>query len=235
MSKYDLATAEVMRHPYQRVYPVRGHDYIVPFLAALRDAGVRCFIAGGFARFVLSPNETTPIADDVDVYFNDEESYHLALDVLLRRNRFTLNLETQNAMTLSPPDDTGLWSPIQVQLIKPISTRVGNVYDVLDKFDLNVCQAAIMIGDADDTILGYASEHFLKGETHQKLRVMDCSSPLAVLQRCCKYAGKGYKIATKELLKVLIHWDEQTVEHKTKIKELIANRQLNQAYDLLDQ
>jgi hypothetical protein len=224
---------KAIRKPYFFAKPIRGYDYVIPLLAELRNCGVNCFIAGGFARWVLSPNELTPIADDIDIYFYDQESFSIAKTVLIVNNKFVLNMETDNALTISPPSDTGIWTPLHVQLIKPHGKRVGNIFDVLDTFDLNICQAALQIDQQSDTLQGYASYEFTKGENKQVVKILTCESPLSVLVRCCKYSAKGYRVPAKELLKPLLHWDEQSAEDKAKIKAVIESRNYKEAYDLL--
>lgn len=224
---------KAVRSPYMLAKPVRGYDYVIPLLAELRNAGVNCFIAGGFARWVLSTNESTPIADDIDIYFEDQESFSLAKDVLINRHRFIVNMETDNAVTTSPPSDVGMWAPLHIQLIKPVGKRFGNLYDVLDSFDLNICQAAIQIEKTSDDLQGYVSLEFTRGEAKQIVKILSCESPVAVLARCCKYSAKGYRVPAKELVKPLLLWDSLSTDYKTKISELLNSRNYKEVYDLL--
>ena len=223
---------EVVKHPYSIVTPQRGGDAVVGLMTMLRNDGVKCFIAGGFARWVLSPNDTTPCPGDIDIYFQDEPSYSMAKFVLGKEG-FKIALETNNALTLNPPNSAEFDEPLNIQLIKPSNNRQGSVYDVLDAFDLNICQAALVIKD-DNTLKGYVSQGFNWGEANQRMHILNISSPLATLQRCMKYAGRGYKISSKNLMKVFIEWDGRSADERTRIRNLMESGGFKELYDLLD-
>jgi len=222
---------EAVRHPYSIVAPQRGGDAVIHLMSMLRNEGAKCFIAGGFARWVLSPNETTPIPGDIDIYFDAEPSFAKA-KFILGKEGFVTALETDNALTIRPPGTAEFDTPINIQLIKPRDGRKGTVYDVLDAFDINVCQAALVIKD-DNTLKGYVSSGFTWGETHQKLHIVNIANPLATMQRCVKYAAKGYKIGNKSLLKILTEWDKRTPEERQRIHNLMDSGGYKELYDLL--
>lgn len=223
---------EVIREPYRICTPKRGGDAVVGLMAMLRNDGVKCFIAGGFARWVLSPDDSTPQPNDIDIYFENDDAYCKA-KFILSHEGFTVALETDNALTLTQPNMVEFGIGIAIQLIKPYDGRKGTVYDVLDKFDLNICQAALVI-TPQNTLKGYVSDGFLWGETKQKMHILHISNPLATLQRCMKYAGKGYKITNKNLLRVFVKWDEQTKEDRQRVHNLIDSGGFKELYDLLD-
>lgn len=223
---------EAVKHPYSIAAPQRGGDAVVGLMTMLRNDGVKCFIAGGFARWVLSPDASTPHPSDIDIYFENDDSFYKARFILSNEG-FTAVLDTKNALTFSQPNTVEFGIGISIQLIKPHNGRMGTVYDVLDKFDLNICQAALVI-TPQNTLKGYVSQGFLWGETNQKMHILHISNPLATLQRCMKYAARGYKIANKNLLRVFAEWDKKTNEERQRVHNLIDSHGYKELYDLLD-
>jgi len=223
---------EITRHPYNLATPQRGGDTVIGFLALLRNDGVRCFIAGGFARWVLSVDHTTPCPGDIDIFFENEEHFQKA-KFILDKEGFRTSLETSNALTLTPPNtaefDVG---SMNIQLIRPCKGRCGTVYDVLDGFDINVCQAALVL-TSKNTLKGYVSNVFVSGETHQRIRIAKMGHPLAVMQRCIKYASKGYKVSTRVLLQIFVAWDKLPQEERQQAYDLMKNGQFSHLYNLL--
>jgi hypothetical protein len=232
MSGFSL---DETKWPYNIATPQRGGDAIIPLMALLRNDGVKCFIAGGFARWILSENETTPTPGDIDFYFQDDTALHKATWVMTREG-FTVALETDNAVSYRPPNTVEFDIPIGIQFIKPRGgKRCGTIHDVLDGFDLSICQAALEL-TSENKLKGYVSVVFGLDEANQDIHVINVVSPLATMQRCMKYARKGYKIGHKELLKIFAEWDKVAIEKRTRIFELIekvgGNKEL---YDLLDE
>lgn len=231
MSFVPIADLEAKYHYHLK--PIRGADTIVPLLACLRNSGVNCFIAGGFARWVMSPNILTPDTSDIDVYFCDSFSFKTAEDILANKNNFAVELETENAITVTPPS-VAIWYPIRIQLIKPKSGRTGSAEDVIGNFDLNVCQAAIYIAKNSDEIESCVTNSFIVGEYARDLKIINCQNSITTFRRCLKYIKHDYTICNKELLKILIKWDEKDPGQKARMKSIIENDNYKDMYDLLD-
>jgi len=224
---------EIVRHPYSVVAPKRSGDAVIGLMALLRNDGVKCFIAGGFARWVLSPNDTTPCPGDIDIFFENEESYDKCV-WLLRKEKFTIALESHHAVTMNPPNtaefDVG---GINIQLIKPRGNRVGNIFDVLDGFDISICQAALVI-TPENKLKGYVSNLFTICEAQQRVRLVKMAHPIATMRRCIKYASKGYKVGARVILDIFAEWDRLPQEKRQQVFNACQNGQLKTLYDLLN-
>lgn len=218
---------------YDSAKIVRGDAAIYPLLELLDSNGIKCCIAGGCARWMLSQNNDTPPALDIDVYLEDPSKFDDALN-LLKNHGFTSLLDSKNAVTLgAPANDIRLRHLINVQLIKPLNNRHGHPTTIIEKFDLNVSQAAVWLENGK--LNGYVSNDFVLGEAKLKIKVVnDDFNPLALMQRLCKYSGKGYVVPSTELLKPLIRWSEIEDAKRTKITRLVKTGRMKEIYDLLD-
>jgi len=223
---------EIVRHPYSVVAPKRSGDAVIGLMTMLRNHGVKCFIAGGFARWVLSEVETTPCPGDIDIFFENEESYEGCV-WLLKKENFTIALESHHAVTMNPPNtaefDVG---GINIQLIKPRADRVGTIFNVLDGFDISVCQAALVI-TPENKLKGYVSNAFTVCESQQRVRLIKMAHPIATMRRCIKYASKGYKVSTRVLLDIFAAWDKLPQEKRQQVFNACQGGQLKTLYDLI--
>lgn len=218
---------------YHLTKVVRGDAAIYPLLELLDNNGIKCSVAGGCARWMLSPNKDTPPAQDIDIYLFDNSSLDSA-SLVLTKAGFTNLLDTKNAITFGPPQNSIQFGHlINVQLIKPINSRYGHPTSVIENFDLNVSQAAVWLEDRE--LKGYVSNHFMIGEEKLKIRVMNNDfNPLALMQRLCKYSAKGYTIPSVEMLKPLVKWSEIEDAKRSKITKLVKTGKMKEIYDLLD-
>ena len=223
---------EIVRHPYSVVVPQRSGDAVIGLMALLRNDGVKCFIAGGFARWVLSTVDTTPCPGDIDIFFEDKESYEKCV-WLLKKEKFTVALESQHAVTMNPPNtaefDVG---SINIQLIKPNGNRFGTIFDVLDGFDMSICQAALVI-TPENKLKGYVSNFFTICEAQQRVRLVKMAHPLATMRRCIKYVSKGYKVSSNVLLEIFEAWDKLPQEKRQQAYDLAKSGQFGHLYNLL--
>src|SRR5690606_33163129 len=137
---------------------------------------------------------------------------------------FTQTLDTKNAITFAPPENSITWQDtITVQLIKPLANRFGSVYDVLDGFDFNVAQAAVEVFDKlgnHYVVEAVCSDAFNVGERGLKLKIVNISNPIVTMQRCMKYAARGYTIPNYELMKIISKWEDAQNDKQEQFKKL---------------
>ena len=229
-SVFQVGDLETTKYPFQKVKPKRGMEIAV-LLGLLKEFGVGCFVAGGFARWMVSNEEHPPAPDDIDIYFDGSNSFALA-EKWFRNKGFELKLESKNAITFAPPAIAAWQDCLHIQLIKPSYDRCGEISHVLLKFDLSVCQAAVEIKDGQ--AVGYCSYYFLDDNDKKTVRILHISNPLLTMQRCCKYACKGYRIPPREMMKILANWEERSEEVRDKFKKLVSSGDYKEVYDLLD-
>lgn len=197
-------------NPYSYVPVRRGITEIETLrsLVSIHDG----FIAGGYARYCLSPLPKPVVPSDVDVFCRTKEAYTDILNELKRRGA-KVKVETVNAATLTPPD--GWISCPTIQLINP-SVMVGNPWSIISRFDFTVTIAALMGPDH-----GIAHKEFEVDEYAMQLKVNYIQCPVGNSRRMHKYLKKGYTISVKEMIKFFIDWETKSPERRKQILDLV--------------
>lgn len=167
----------------QQVSPKRGN--------ASREQGIfilsrilrryHAFIAGGYARWVLSPHKDCAPPGDIDIYFEREEDQYgmeMALDRMGARREYS----TANAIAFSHH-----FFPLPLHLVR---VNYGTPENILNSFDFGVCQAAL-IGNE-----GYVFPSFLEEEERRELRIKTING--TSLNRVMRYVSRGYWISKEE-------------------------------------
>jgi len=215
----------------------RGEHNVLPLLQLLHGEGIECFIAGGFARWMLSPLEAPAYPSDIDIYFGN--GTHRSDDVadILMKNGFNLVKNSRHAISLNPPEKGVFSDCIPIQIIKAIANRFGDPDLVITGFDFTVVKAAVFLDKVGQQLLGITSHAFLTDEQNKQIVIDGIPNTFATLQRCFKYVEKGYKLAPRELLKILAHWDSLSVDKKVKLGNYVSGlvpATSTEFYDLLD-
>lgn len=197
-------------NPYAYVPVRRGITEIESLrsLVSVHDG----FIAGGYARYCLSPLPKPVIPSDVDVFCRTEDAYMNILNELKRQGA-KVKIETVNAATLTPPDK---WiSCPTIQLINP-SVMVGNPWSIISRFDFTVTIAALM-GPSH----GIAHKEFEADEYAMQLKVNFIQCPVGNMRRAIKYCKKGYKLSVKEMVKFYKDWESKDEGRRQQILSLV--------------
>lgn len=202
------------------------------FLAQLKSMGPErgMWIAGGAP---LSWYLGMPVGSDIDLFFEDAESYQHMLDALVRhverrqsvlqdftswihgnaiRPRFNGDwnlslsklMETKNAVTFEAMftnGDSSLPKRYQVQLIR--RRWYALVSDLLDDFDITVCQIATNL----DVV--HVGRHFAEDVAKRRLRLNNVTP--STTKRVIKYWVYGYQ-PDDQLLERLLGDDTQVME-----------------------
>lgn len=164
---------------YEQAAVKRGYSVLKELWPIARPHGA--FIAGGFARWMLSKADDPVPAGDVDLFVPSGDPCGLVED--LQRRGYSLRAETDNAYTFEPRNDL-----FNVQVIKPDWTR-PTVEATLDDFDFTIVQAAVLF-----PARGVVSEQFHADEQRRVLRLVTINDPVRVLLRLMKYARRGYTL-----------------------------------------
>jgi len=180
-------------------------------------------IAGGYARYVASPNDKPVPASDLDFFFEHESGFDHTLGVLqmagykqVRNNPMCLTLKNEDA--------EGLYRDISsIQLIRP-SVLCGKPLEIISQFDFSISRAVILTGSQ---VL--VDIDFLKDEQAKRLRIKHVACPISGMLRCIKYGGKGYFCPPSEALVLLEDWQNRDESYRLRIGELMSNPNLTQA------
>lgn len=175
------------------------------------------YIAGGFGRWAASPRlEPSPIRD-VDVFTSGIESYKKLRKLLTYEEKLHVKHESDISITFRT-DNNEIWKDCpMINLIKPLKknkllTYGATLEEVLENFDFSICKVGLI---SETECL--ACDDFLHDEKKKKLRIMKMESPVACINRLCKYAAKGYKVSIPDIMMVLKEWNERGSEYHKKL------------------
>ncbi len=207
LSEWDEFTNQ---DPFEIVPVVRGLTEIKDLLTIVRMSGG--FVAGGYARYCVSPLPRPALPSDVDVFCTASIAYDSIVERLVEAGA-TIKITTVNATTIIPPKE---WvSCPTIQIIKP-EVMVGDPWSIISKFDFTIAIAALQGGD-------FAMVHpsFMVDEHNQRLVVQHIQCPVGQMRRAMKYCKKGYKFPVKQMLKLYDDWDTKTAQRKEDIKKVV--------------
>lgn len=181
----------------QQIPPKRGNAARSQGMFLLTRLLNRCngFIAGGYARWALSPHKDSAPPNDIDIFFEREKDF-FHLEDIFEGMRMRRSYSSNNAVSYS-------WHlfPLPLHLVR---INYGTPENILNSFDFGICQAAL-IGNE-----GFALPSFLEEEERKELRIKTLS-PLS-MDRVNKYIGRGYWISYGERAKVKSRFTEEEKE-----------------------
>jgi hypothetical protein len=235
----DVTDAEELRkRGYTKTNLKRGFSEIRKlFDLAKKHNGTIC---GGYARWCVTSNPDTLKPTDIDIFFEDKQSF-IAMSEELEKtlqyadgvsyvhkhvSRFAITYKPYNP-TMKSLGSLATGGITQIQLIDPaISDTLvtgGNVLDILDNFDLDVCQAAIL---SSEEVL--VSHGLMANDDAQKMSVVNVRNPMMTLARVCKYS-KAYKLDTKSSEKLLTHYMEESKKDAKKADSTLQDHKVEYA------
>ena len=209
----------ISKDGFVKVKVIRGFSEIKNLCYDLGQ--FKCFICGGYVRYMASPQFTPVPASDVDIYCESEE---VAEEVkkFMEKQGLTVRHENNISITyqnITDHDHKWFGTPT-VQLVKPMEegkvVSVGNMEKILENFDFTVIRAGLLsengaLVDAD----------FLHDEKAKTLRLKNIHCPISSMLRCMKYSKKGYWLPPTQSLKLLLDWDNRDDGYRTKIVEYL--------------
>lgn len=196
--------------PYDILFANRGLTEIETLLHVVGINGG--YVAGGYARYCLSPAPKPFQPNDVDVFCKNEGAYQLIVDEIVRRGG-AIKFKTDNATTIVPPKE---WVACpMIQVINP-TVMGGEPWDLISTWDFTVASAALTFGKQGITHLD-----FVKDELAGRLVINKIQCPIGTMKRVLKYYKKGYKFSSQELLKFYKVWDGLATDRKEELVKVI--------------
>lgn len=208
-----------MNNEYTVTYVKRGWARLEELFELIHNYG---YIAGGMARYVASPNDLTALAEDVDIFCREEKSFDIIKALLLSRKYSKLEFENELVCNIffKPHCTYGTGDDLKVQIIKPRSQGKLNTFgteeEILNNFDYPVTKALINNSNSVMVHKGFSEDEITK-----TLHLLNINCPIAAISRMVKYAGKGYKISMREIIKVFAYWDNMSFESKMELTLLL--------------
>ena len=191
-----------LNNQYWREYDVkRGKRELKFILPAIADRG---FVAGSFAAYCAAPGMKPMKPNDIDIFATTIEN---AVQIVNRLEPHW-RLFTSNDLTYTLHPGTGFGRDVQV--IRPNPAWKQWPEDLLNGFDFDVCRAVVVAPDkvvADENVGSY---------TAKLLRI---NNPLRSLKRTLKYHKRGVDFPDRELVKLLLAWEQMAPERKAEILE----------------
>jgi len=152
------------------------------FPSHYHDAVTEGFLAGGAITSLLL--DRTP--QDWDIFFPNESAMLRTLERLLLKS--VGNLVSQH----SDRSHTLCLGDCKIQLIR---CRYGSMQQVLDGFDLSVCQVAYYF----DQGLFCHGDTYLDDIRNNRVRIGNLHNPVSTFNRLAKYVGRGFKCSQEDL------------------------------------
>lgn len=181
-------------------------------------------IAGGYARYCLSPKKNPVPAGDVDVFPIKPESYEALVEKI--GAKFNKAYENDVSMGFRRSNSRGLTACPTIQVIKPRSEgrlqTTGSIEHIIRNFDFTVVRAALV-----DQKMGLVDKDFEEDEVHMKLHIKNIHCPIGTSKRVARYVQKGYSIREFEILKLFVDWMNREDEYRLKIIDLLNQVETN--------
>lgn len=201
----------------------RGLKRITPLLPLVREGLV--VIAGGFARYMVSPliKQNVAAPGDVDLFCTSVEAYDEVRKALSKMGA-TQTTSGLLYTTYSVPDMTDpvqLITPAKSKFADPQHYTYGNPIQVISRFDFSVCQFALIPDeDAEEGFVILGSIQGIADERNQFLRIVnDLGNPLRPIMRAQKYIRRGYFMPLSQYVLMFDKWKSADGEFYKKTRE----------------
>lgn len=195
----------------------RGFDTVAPIYEIVQGKG---YIAGSYAAFMGTPNETPILPNDVDVFATSADNASAMLGKLLQLPRVNwIEHRSDHVHLVSRQDD------LDIQVIEPDPAWTNFPDDLLANFDLDICRAVLISPEhvVCDTNVGL-----------RKGKVLRVNDPLRTFKRLVKYAARGVEFNDHEVLKVLRAFREMSQERADEMIQRAAAALQPQTVDEID-
>lgn len=196
-----------------KVLPIkRGTESIQALFGEIQKC--KAVIAGGYARYCLSPSANPVPAKDIDIFMSNTDANLVnKLSESIQHLGHLKIFESELAITFSE-------NP-QIQIIKPRIEKnfvtCGSIEEILSNFDFSICRAALT-----SLTEGLVDEHFESDELARRLQIKFIHNPVVEVTRFIKYGKKGYKFENSEIVKVLNDWKNRSSLYRLTLQDIIV-------------
>lgn len=153
-------------------------------LTELKEAGIKCWIAGGALRDYFMG---VPIRTDHDLFFPDEDNY----------NKCRAYLNTKEGVAVKWESDNGMKVVYNKRTFDLIKHFFPGPQETIDAFDFTVSMLAV---DGDKVY--YAPSTFIDLAKRQ-LMINKIPFPASTFSRTLRYQKKGFSICQEEMRKIV--------------------------------
>jgi hypothetical protein len=153
-------------------------------------------IAGGYVRWMCSPNPDPVQPGDVDVFPRIKDNENALIDVFIKAG-YALGMTAETGVELMHP----LKPRVNIIRSNELLRTFGDAAWIISGFDFIVCQAALL-----NAKTALVHPDFAADEGSMLLRISAINNPLAVFMRPMKYAHKGYAMPPADAVRVLDMW-----------------------------
>jgi len=143
----------------------------------------RGFIAGGYARWAMSPLQSPAPPSDIDCYFRDLDGMQ-AFSYAITRSGWRIIRSSAFSVKF-----TKAYFDLPCHAV----CVTGTPGFIVEGMDLGICQAII------DHCEGRATDAYMEEESRKVLKIKKPHNLLLTLKRVEKYKGRGYSFAEEEL------------------------------------
>lgn len=189
---------------------LRDHGQVARLLNVIDTSGA--FIAGGYARWLISPNPSFK-ADDIDIFTGNTGTFHGVMEMMEKSFRASWN----DSLIYQFYDNSDFDRITHyMSVIYPLeeeysegygSTKVkGSQEDILNDFDLYLCEAVIK---DKDTVL--CSRQCWNDIDFNSITFKKLDKPRRALKRAFKYAKKGFGVDDLQLSSLITAIKEEQV------------------------
>jgi hypothetical protein len=191
-------------------------------------------IAGGYAKWAVDEKGNTYKAGDIDIWPLDgsPENYGIIKDVIESKFRMEMFFESDMSVNYKIPSEYDL-SCSRLQIIKP---RPEFAYKELcmlfDTFDLSIVKVALLLNPNDNEVQAYASASTFENIRSRMCMLDSIRNPISAMIRIQKYQMQGYFLPVMELLKILVHIDNNIDQLKNIIDISKANKKYGGTEDM---
>jgi hypothetical protein len=179
----------LIKVPIRRGGPGQSKRMFLMFKLLRKYGG---YIAGGYARWMVSPRESPVLPEDLDVYGKSSSGIMSMADMA---SAYYMNMISSGENLYN---SNRIWtyqdSMGKLPNIQFIGLQSGAPEYVLETFDLGICQAAVTPEG------GFVGEGFMEEERNLEIKVKNISPSMH--ERIFKYINKGYMISPEEIVRV---------------------------------
>ncbi len=207
----------------------RGYQEIKNVLKLIDEFELKCFVLGGYVRYMCSPKKNPYPAADLDIYSHSMDDYKRLRELIENMNvngkLYKMSIKHENEVSITFKEVEDINHPFfitpTIQLIKPLKkgsmVLEGDMQTVLENFDFSVVRCGLI--NEDEALV---DADFLHDETNSMLRLKNIHCPISSTIRCVKYGKKGYWMTPMESLKLFIDWDNRDDNYKMSIIDTVA-------------